>query len=105
MRDFVIVTDSCCDLPEEYIKNNNIPYVPLTYRFKGREYLDDFGASLNYKEFYQGMKSGEIPQTSQANPDAFYKVFEEILREGKDIIYVGVSSGLSGTHNSSKVGS
>ncbi|WP_102400450.1 DegV family protein [Haloimpatiens massiliensis] len=103
MRDFVIVTDSCCDLPEEYIKNNNIPYVPLTYRFKGREYLDDFGASLNYKEFYQGMKSGEIPQTSQANPDAFYKVFEEILREGKDIIYVGVSSGLSGTHNSSNI--
>lgn len=103
MRDFVIVTDSCCDLPEEYIKNNNIPYVPLTYRFKGREYRDDFGVSLNYKGFYQGMKSGEIPQTSQANPDAFYKVFEEILKEGKDIIYVGVSSGLSGTHNSSNI--
>lgn len=103
MRDFVIVTDSCCDLPEEYIKNNNIPYVPLTYRFKGREYRDDFGVSLNYKEFYQGMKSGEVPQTSQANPDAFYKVFEEILKEGKDIIYVGVSSGLSGTHNSSNI--
>ncbi|WP_138205786.1 DegV family protein [Haloimpatiens lingqiaonensis] len=103
MREFVIVTDSCCDLPEDYIKNNNIPYVPLTYRFKGKEYLDDFGVSLNYRDFYEGMKNGEIPQTSQANPDAFYKVFEPILKEGKDIIYVGVSSGLSGTHNSSNI--
>jgi DegV family protein with EDD domain len=103
MKDYIIMTDSCCDLPNEYIQNNNIPYVSLTCNFKGKEYMDDLGKSLTYKEFYNGMKEGEIPKTSQPSPEAFYKVFEGIIKLGKDILYICVSSGLSGTYNCANI--
>lgn len=103
MKDYTIMTDSCCDLPRKYIEDNNIPYVSLTCRFAGDEYPDDFGVSLDYKTFYNGMRRGEIPKTSQPNAEAFYKVFKEIVTEGRDVIYICVSSGLSGTYNSANI--
>lgn len=103
MKDYVIMTDSCCDLPGDYIENNNIPFVSLTCSFKGKEYVDDFGRSLSYKEFYEGMTAGEIPKTSQPSPEAFYKVFEQIVSQDKEVLYVCVSSGLSGTYNSANI--
>lgn len=104
MRDFVVMTDSCCDLPLEYIEKYNIPTVNLTFTIEGREYYDDFGKSLNYKKFYEAMRKGEIPKTSQPNADAYYKVFKSIAEKGKDILYVCVSSGLSGAYNSANIG-
>lgn len=103
MKDFVIMTDSCCDMPKDYIAENNIPFVGLTCSFKGNEYTDDLGKSLNYKTFYDGMKNGIIPKTSQPNVDAFYKTFKSIADMNKDIIYICVSSGLSGTYNSANI--
>jgi DegV family protein with EDD domain len=103
MKDFVIMTDSCCDLPLEYIESKKIPYVSLTCRISGEEYTDDFGKSLDYKMFYDSMRKGEIPKTSQPNAEAFYKVFKDIVSKDKDIIYVCVSSGLSGTYNSANI--
>lgn len=103
MRDYVIVTDSCCDMPRSYMEENQIPFVSLTCSLLGKEYRDDFGASLSYKDFYQGMRNGEIPKTSQPNANAFYKVFEDIVKNDKSILYIGVSSGLSGTYNSANI--
>lgn len=103
MKEYEIMTDSCCDLPYEYISEKQIPYVSLTCSFEGAEYRDDFGESLNYKDFYEGMRRGEIPKTSQPNAEAFYKVFSDILKQGRDIIYICVSSGLSGTYNSANI--
>ena len=104
MRDFIIMTDSCCDLPIEYITEKNIPFVSLMCSFDGKEYPDDFGKSLNYKDFYRGMEKGVIPKTSQPNAQAFYKVFKEILEKtDKDILYISVSTGLSGTYNSANI--
>lgn len=103
MRDYIIMTDSCCDLPKEYIEKNNIPYVSLTCSFMGNEYADDFGGSLNYKEFYKEMNNGEIPKTSQPSPDDYCKIFKGILNEDKDILYICVSTGLSGTFNCANI--
>lgn len=103
MKDYIIMTDSCCDLPSEYIEKNQIPYVSLTCNFKGDEYKDDFGRSIGFKMFYDGMRHGEISKTSQPNPEAFYKVFKDITAQDKDIIYLCVSSGLSGTYNSANI--
>lgn len=103
MKDYVIITDSCSDLPRDYIEKNKIPFVSLTCTFDGKEYSDDFGKSLSYKDFYDGMRRGVIPKTSQPSPEAFYKVFKEILDTGKDVLYVCVSSGLSGTYNSANI--
>ncbi|AKN29520.1 fatty acid-binding protein DegV [Clostridium carboxidivorans P7] len=103
MKDFIIITDSCCDLPISYINNLKIPYVSLTCNCKGKEVLDDFGKSYPFKDFYEDMRKGEIPKTSQPSSHAFYNSFKEILELGKDILYIGVSSGLSGTTNGAHI--
>lgn len=52
MRDFVIVTDSCCDLPNEYIYDNDIAFAMLPFSYNGREYFDDFGQTLSKKTVF-----------------------------------------------------
>lgn len=104
MRDFVIMTDSCCDLPKEYIYGNNIPFAMLPFSYNGREYLDDLGQSLSHKQFFDDLRDGALPNTSQANSESFYKIFKSAVENGKDVIYIGVSSGLSGTYNSANIG-
>ncbi|NFJ06903.1 DegV family protein, partial [Clostridium botulinum] len=81
----------------------HIPYIPLTCNVEGKEYTDNFGQSLPYKQFYEAMIKGEIPKTSQPSPEAYYKVFKELIDKDKDILYVCVSSGLSGTYNSANI--
>lgn len=104
MRDFVIVTDSCCDLPKEYIYGNNIPFAMLPFSYNDKEYLDDLGQSLSQKQFFDDLRDGALPNTSQANSESFYNIFKPAAKRGQDIIYVGVSSGLSGTYNSANIG-
>jgi len=97
MKDFVIITDSCSDLDRNYIEQNNIPYAMLTCRIGNVEYNDDFGGSLPYKKFYDLMRGGEVPKTSQPNTNDFYEIFKKQAEKNLDILYIGVSSGLSGT--------
>jgi DegV family protein with EDD domain len=104
MRDFVIMTDSCCDLPKEYIHDNNIPFAMLPFSYNDREYLDDLGQSVSQKQFFDDLRAGALPNTSQANSESFYNMFKPAVELGKDIVYVGVSSGLSGTYNSANIG-
>lgn len=103
MEDFIIMTDSCCDLPIDYIEKKKISFVSLPCILEGEEYLDDFGKSLSIKTFYAKMRSGSIPKTSQPNAMAFFKVFKEITSQNKAVLYIGVSSGLSGTYNSANI--
>jgi DegV family protein with EDD domain len=99
----IIITDSCCDLPIEYINENNIPVLSLTFRFKGKDYEDDFGKSLDYKTFYDEVRKGEMSTTSQVNAYAFEEVFKKYITEDYSIIYIAFSSALSGTYNSSLI--
>jgi len=104
MRDFVIMTDSCCDLPKEYIYDNNIPFAMLPFSYNDREYLDDLGQSVSQKQFFDDLRAGALPNTSQANSQSFHSMFKSATELGKDVIYIGVSSGLSGTYNSANIG-
>ncbi|MGH4119416.1 DegV family protein [Clostridium sp.] len=103
MKDFVIMTDSCCDLPKEYIYGNKIPFAMLPYSYNDKEYLDDLGQSKTQKQFFDDLRAGALPNTSQANSESFYNIFKPAAELGLDIIYVGVSSGLSGTYNSANI--
>lgn len=103
MKDTVILIDSCSDLPREYIEKNNIPSIGLTVNFKGEQIVDDFGKTISYKEFYNAVKEGEMPTTSQINSYTYKDVFERYIKEGKSIIYLGFSSQLSGSLNSSYI--
>jgi DegV family protein with EDD domain len=103
MKDFIIMTDSCCDLSREIIKEKQIPFVSLTCSLDGVEYYDDFGLNLDPKVLFDKMKNGSAPTTSQPSVQAFYEAFSSEVDRGKDILYICVSSGLSGTFNSANI--
>ena len=98
MNDFVIYTDSACDIPPELLKEWGVPYSWLTYVFDGdaRQYSN---YELPFPEFYDRMRKGSVARTSAVNADAFVQGFEPILQDGKDILYIGFSSGLSSTYH------
>ncbi|WP_125152166.1 DegV family protein [Clostridium rectalis] len=101
--DIVILTDSSCDLPLSYIKENNIPYLSLTCHLSYGDFKDDFGNTLDYKKFYNSLRQGEMPKTSQINTYTFEKIFRKYVHEGKSIIYIGMSSAISGCINSALI--
>ncbi len=100
MSSYIITCCSTVDLPKEYFEQNNIPYACYHYILDGEEYLDDLGQSVPYDEFYRRIDGGSMPTTSQINISEFMAFFEPFLQEGKDILHLSMSSGISGTCNS-----
>ena len=98
MRGFVIVTDSTTDLPKSFYEEKNIPVISLSYIMDGVTYEDMNG--LSGKEFFDKIRAGSMPTTSQINPEQAKAALEPLVKEGKDILYIGFTSGLSGSHNS-----
>lgn len=101
MREYVITTDSTVDLPKEYLREHQIQAVSLSYEIEGETYEDLNG--LEPAVFYEKMRNGAMPTTSQANPEQVRELFEGILKEGKDILHIAFSSGLSGSYNSARI--
>lgn len=99
--EYIITTDSTCDLPKSYIKENNIRVLPLTYVLEGVTYNIDKTLPIN--EFYGKMKSGAMPTTSQVNPEEAKEAFLSILEDGVGILHIAFSSGLSGSYNSARI--
>lgn len=98
MQDYVIVTDSTCDLPEEIIKKLNIKVIPYELTFDGENYLNSM--EIDYKDFYKQIREGKLPKTTQINSAKFIENFEPILKEDLNILYICFSSALSGTYYS-----
>lgn len=96
MRDFVIVTDSGSDIDVTTLGNWGVHLVRLSFRFEGE---DQVYADMPVDDFYIKMKAGSVARTAAANMGDFRDVFEPILKDGKDILYVGFSTGLSTTAN------
>ena len=98
-----IITDSSCDLSAEYIKENNIELLSLVLNINEQAIKDDLGRSLSYKDFYSQMREGATPTTSQVNAHEFEVEFIKHVENGDSIIYIGISSSLSGTYNSANI--
>ena len=101
MRDYVITVNSTVDLPKEWLEERRVPVVPLKYTIDGETYTDMEG--LTGKEFFAKLREGKMSTTSQVNPEEAAEMLEPFLKEGKDILHLGFSSGLSGTLNSMKI--
>ena len=99
----IIMTDSSSDLPLSFVEENKIPFVHLTYHLKGQDYPDDFGKSMDYREFYNAVRGGEMPSTSQVNVQTYVEEFSRHAKDGNPLIYIGFSSGLSGSLQSALV--
>ena len=97
MNPYVIVTDSSCDLPADLVKQYGLEIVQLAVTVEGGE--TTLNSDLDIKEFYAQLRDKKRATTSAANPDAFLSVFDKYLAAGIDVLYLGFSSGLSGTCN------
>lgn len=98
MNEFVIVSDSTVDLPKEYLQSKQVPIISLSYIMDGVTYEEMDG--LSHKEFFEKLRAGSLPTTSQINPEQAREALESFAKEGKDILYIGFSPGLSGSYNS-----
>ena len=98
-----IITDSSCDLAREYIDNNNIGLLSLVLNLNGEVIKDDLGKTLSYKDFYEQMREGATPTTSQVNAHEFEEEFVKSVQNGDSIICITISSALSGTFNSANI--
>ena len=100
MPDYILSCCSTADLSKEHFESRNIEYICFHYKLNGVDYFDDLGQSIPFEEFYQRMDSGEDTQTSQINVTEYLEYFESFLSEGKDILHLTLSSGISGSYNS-----
>ena len=101
MREYIITVNSTVDLPKEWLEERGVPVIPLKYTIDGETYTDMEG--LTAKEFFAKLREGKMATTSQINPEEARAYFEPFLKEGKDVLHLGFSSGLSGTLNSMRI--
>ena len=98
---YKIITDSCCDLSVDKLKELDVTAVSLSLMFRGAERAD--AVTDDIKEVYDAMRAGETATTSAANPDNWANVIEPVLAEGKDALVIAFSSGLSTTYQSAVI--
>lgn len=103
MSDYILSCCSTADLTKEEFTKRNISYICFHYELDGKQYPDDLGQTMPFDEFYQAMAEGADTKTSQVNVDEFCNYFESFLKEGKDILHLTLSSGISGVYNSACV--
>lgn len=103
MGEYVISCCSTADLTAEHFKERNIEYLCFHYELDGKQYIDDLGKTMSMSDFYQAMVDGAETRTSQVNAEEYEAHFRKYLEQGKDIIHLTLSSGISGTINSALV--
>ena len=104
MANYRIMTDSCCDLTQSMADELNLTVAPLTVNFKGQEFQNFLdGRTLNTKDFYKGLRDGELTSTAAANPSLWAETMKPALEAGDDILVLAFSSGLSTTCNAARI--
>ena len=103
MSDYVISCCSTADLSKEHFEKIDVHYCCFHYEMDGVQYLDDLGQSMDFDVFYQRMTDGAMTKTSQINADEYEEYFAQFLSQGKDILHLTLSSGISGTINSANL--
>ena len=104
MRYYTIVTDSSCDLPASLAEKLGIRVVPLSVFVEGKQYYNYLdGRDIAFEDFYQQMGQGKLVTTSAVNVELFKTIMESELLTGHDVLYIGFSSGLSGTYNAGRM--
>jgi len=101
MHSYQILTDSTCDFPNEYYEKLSLKVVPLTVTFRGEQRKDTNDESLH--AMYDGLRAGEAAVTSAVNPQEWSAAMEPFLAEGKDLLVLAFSSGLSTTYQSAEI--
>ncbi len=101
-REYVLFTDSNCDLPLEYVQSKGIRILDLHFILDEVDYAG-YDPRITPAEFYAKMRAGSMPITQQVDPEQAIMAFEACIKEGKDILCLSFSSGLSGSYNSARL--
>ncbi|MBS1401405.1 MAG: DegV family protein [Oscillospiraceae bacterium] len=102
MADYVLSCCSTADLTKEHFEQRDISYICFHFALDGVDYDDDLGQSIPFDKFYQAMADGAETRTSQVNVSEFVEYFSRFAEQGKDILHVCLSSGISGVINSAQ---
>lgn len=103
MESYIISCCSTADLDRTHFLKRDISYICFHYELNGVEYRDDLGETMAFEDFYRAMEQGGETKTSQINASEFEEYFEPFLQQGKDILHVCLSSGISGVLNSALI--
>ena len=104
MRDYVIMTDSCCDLTDQMARDLELEVLPLTMHMDGQDYPNDLaGTAISNQEFYKRIRAGKLGTTSAVNVGQFQDAMRRVLESGRDIVCVCFSSALSTTYQSAVI--
>jgi DegV family protein with EDD domain len=103
MSDFVLSCSSTADLRQEEFDLRGIQYICFHYSIDGVQMNDDLGKTMPFDTFYQRMMDGADTSTSQINADEYFEYWEGFLEDGKDVLHVTLSSGISGSYNSAVI--
>ena len=105
MSEFVISCCSTADLSKAHFEKRDLKYICFHYELDGVSYLDDLGETMSSEAFYEAMTNGADTKTSQINASEYEEYFEGFLKEGKDVLHLCLSSGISGSMNSAVIAS
>ena len=101
-KNYVIVTDSTTDLPPKMAADWGLTIIPFIYNLDGKEYYNHLDWSdLSVKDFYGALRAGKMGSTTQVNQFRYMEIWEPLLQEGRDILYLCLSSGLSKSYEQS----
>ena len=94
-----IVTDAACDLPKAYVDQvEDITVMPMVYRMDGKDYPCTLGDESTWHEFYEAVRAGHMATTTQVSAAEYQKVFRDLVSQGREVLCIVFSSGLSGTY-------
>ena len=100
---YIIMTDTSANLEPADLKKLEIEDLPLTYMVDGKSPLDSGDAAFDGPAFYAAMRGGAKVVTSQVTPQTYIDAMTPFLKEGKDVLFIGMSSGISGSYNSAQI--
>lgn len=100
---FVVMTDTSGNLPRQYILDYSLEVIPFSYFINGREYNAVKDPDFDAEDFYARIGKGMKVTTSQISPQHYSDFFEPALRKGNDVIFICMSSGISGSCNSARI--
>ena len=103
MSNYILSCCSTADLDEQHLNERDIKYICFHFQLDGKDYPDDLGKSISFKDFYNSMAQGAMTKTSQVSVGEYIEYFEGFLKEGKDVLHATLSSGISGTLNSATI--
>ncbi len=100
---FIVLTDTSGNIPRRLLEQHNIPVIALSYTIDGVEHTCTDVEAFDGESYFRAMKAGKVVTTSQVGPQSFADFFEPWLKQGKDIIFVSMAGGISGTCNSARI--